>query len=312
MEGISFSFDWEVRLMESIQEFMGPFLVNLSSAVTFLGSELVLIIFLGLFYWGLNKELGKRVAETILSSLVWGAQIKNIFLRRRPYFDHEGIDCLSPVDSSADLYDISAQGFSFPSLHSANSVSCYGRLAAGAKKKWLLAVLCVVPFLIGISRFCVGVHYPTDVLIGWCLGLVSLGLNILFHKKIKNVLWLRGILLITALPGIFFCNTNDYFTGLGCMLGAFIAFTIEEKFVHFESTKKPLFILLRLTGGVVIFLAMNPLLKLPFSEAFLESPTLLAHLVRTFRYAIIAVVALAFYPMLFGKVESFLTKKFHK
>jgi membrane-associated phospholipid phosphatase len=46
---------------------------------------------------------------------------KNIALRRRPYFDHESIHILRVVEPEADIYDIAAQGYSFPSGHSTNA-----------------------------------------------------------------------------------------------------------------------------------------------------------------------------------------------
>lgn len=43
---------------------------------------------------------------TTLMSLAWNTTIKNIALRRRPYFDHEGIKILRLPEAKADPYDI--------------------------------------------------------------------------------------------------------------------------------------------------------------------------------------------------------------
>lgn len=49
----------------------------------------------------------------------------------------------------------------------------------------------------------------------------------------------------------------------------------------------------------MIFLVLSKLLRLPFSESFLDSGTVGAHLVRTLRYTLLLFVDLGLYPMLF-------------
>lgn len=66
----------------------------------------------------------------------------------------------------ANIYDISAQGYSFPSAHSTNAVSVFGSLAVNLRKRWFTVIAIMIPLLTGISRFVVGAHYPTDVMAG--------------------------------------------------------------------------------------------------------------------------------------------------
>jgi undecaprenyl-diphosphatase len=68
---------------------------------------------------------------------------------------------------------------SFPSGHSMLSAVIYLSLGAllaqietaRAIKIYLLSVALGLSFLVGITRIYLGLHYPTDVLAGWCVGL---------------------------------------------------------------------------------------------------------------------------------------------
>jgi membrane-associated phospholipid phosphatase len=80
---------------------------------------------------------------------------------------------------------------SFPSGHTAAAVAFYGCLAVivlrQLRPRWLAlvvtALLCLVPFVVGISRLYRGMHHPTDVVFG------ALG----------GGLWL-ALVLVTLLP----------------------------------------------------------------------------------------------------------------
>lgn len=69
---------------------------------------------------------------------------------------------------------------SFPSGHSMLSAVVYLTLGSmmtrlvprRSEKIYCLTVALLLTFLVGVSRIYMGVHYPTDVLAGWCAGLV--------------------------------------------------------------------------------------------------------------------------------------------
>ena len=50
---------------------------------------------------------------------------------------------------------------------------------------------------------------------------------------------------------------------------------------------------------MIVYLVLNTLLKMPFSEQFLNSGTFLAGMVRTVRYLIVSFVAVGVYPFVF-------------
>ena len=310
-EGL-FYFDWELQLMEWLQAHIGSsgFGFWLLSNLSAFGEQLLLVAVMGFLYWGLNKEFGKYLGLNVLMVNVWNPMIKNVFLRLRPYFvPGYKVELLRLIDSGADPMDVAAQGYSFPSGHSSSAVAAYGSLAAHEKKKKLLWVLAaVLPLLVGFSRVYMGAHYPTDVLCGWLLGAVVVILVPWLRKKIKSRWLFYAVLLLSTVPGFFYCDSNDYFTSFGMLLGFVLAEPFEERYVKFENTRNILRCILRTVGGALVYFGLNEILKLPFPKELLDAGDLTAHLIRSARYAVVIFAAVGVYPLLF-KVTGKLWKK---
>lgn len=303
--GNTFYFEWEVALQQWLQGMIDSEIgIAIVSFITMFGEEMVMIAVLGFLYWSYDKKFGKFVGLNILVGTVANPMLKNLAFRRRPYFDHPSIKILKPVDASADIYNIAEQGYSFPSGHTTNSTVTYSSLAMYKKNnKVLWGIAVVLPFFVGLSRVMLGAHYVTDVLCGWVVGT---GLMLLFsylQTHVKNENRLHLIVALCCLPGVFYCQTTDFFTGYGMMLGYFLAVPFEKKFVNFKETKNVLESILRVVVGGALYFGLNKLLKLPFPKELLESATMPSFLIRTARYAIIIFVLMGIYPMIFDKFK---------
>lgn len=104
---------------------------------------------------------GRRAEALWLGGVVLSGMVLNVILKR--IFDAPRPDLLPHLDMVSSS--------SFPSGHSAGAMILYGALAILARHKaaWPMAAALIV--LTGFSRIWLGVHWPTDVLAGWCEGI---------------------------------------------------------------------------------------------------------------------------------------------
>ena len=148
-------------------------LLAVVKAVTWLGSDGVLWTVIGAAAITLAIRRRWRLAIYLLVSgagaLVLDPVLKALVGRLRPIVAH-------PVAHGL--------GNSFPSGHSLGSTVCYGAIllvflpaARGRWRRVFIAGIITLIALIGISRILLGVHYVSDVLGGWALGISWLGLT---------------------------------------------------------------------------------------------------------------------------------------
>ena len=298
--GQTFQFPLEIALIEWLQQILlsHPFLIRLFSMITELGDAAIPAVFIGFLYWGYDKKSGITMAIQVLLSMMANGMIKNLVMRRRPYFDHEGVECLKAVDDKYDIYDIAGQGFSFPSGHATNSGSFLTSLYLQYRNRKILVYGTVIVFLICLSRIALGVHYPSDVLAGLLLGIAGSALAYVAMERFRKEIVYLCILLI-GMTGFFFCHSNDFYSSYGLLIGFMLGDLFEERFIRFENTRNVFRMFLRLIGGAVLFLLIAEGLKIPFSIVFMESDSFLAHLFRSFRYGLACFVSIGIYPYVF-------------
>ncbi len=299
--GSAFYFDWEVKLIETVQALFPEWFIKFLKIITECGDIAVAVGVIGLMYWCIDCKKGRKVALTAVMAMTTFPLIKNIFLRIRPYMAHDTVKCLKPV-TEGDIYSLKIQGYSFPSGHSAISMSLFGSLFKEYAIKALRIVVALIVLFVGISRFTVGVHYPTDVLAGWSIGLVSIFVVDYLEKHFKPKFYYPVIWIIMA-AGMLYCHTDDYFTAYGALFGFTIGDLVNERLGGFEKPKKFWWGLLRILGGVGIYFAISTLMKMPLSEEFLESGTFAANIYRTLRYALSIFASFGPYPQLFNRIE---------
>lgn len=296
--------EWEVRIIERLQGSLGSFGKVLGKVCAFIGAEtgLLVLLVIVLFCW--KKKAGQKLALVIASMHLWFSMIKAVVIRPRPYMKYpDRVEAVTLVDANASAMDVTAQGYSFPSMHSGSVASAYLTLAREVKRKWFWILATALTLLVGFFRVATGSHYPTDVLAGWVLGLAVIGIFELLDRYAQKE-WVRYlILLATTLPGLFFVRTSDYFTSLGLLIGVILAIPFERKYVNYQDTRNIPAMILRAIGAFAIYFGLNALLKMPFSREFLDGASIGALLVRTVRYTVNMFVIMGVYPQLFPLFE---------
>ena len=136
---------------------------------------------LGLVIWLLRrhaKRLALWTATTMAVGGLLGALLKLLVGRHRP-------DLLDPVAR--------ATGYSFPSGHALNAsltaavfVLVLLPVARGGRRWLLWGAALVVTVLTGLSRIVIGVHWTSDVLAGWLLGIAVVAVTAAAFPRIRD------------------------------------------------------------------------------------------------------------------------------
>jgi putative undecaprenyl-diphosphatase len=150
--------DWMQNIRTPFGDIIVPLISGLGNAgIIWIALTLVLLVIPKTRRSGLIMALA-LIADLILCNGI----LKNLVARTRPYDVNTAVNLLieKPVD------------YSFPSGHTAASFAAVTALyLAGEKKLWKPAL--VLSILIAFTRMYLYVHYPTDILGGIAVGIIS-------------------------------------------------------------------------------------------------------------------------------------------
>lgn len=167
---------WEFSVLYAIQEIHNPILDQIMVFVSALGNAGIFWIAIGVVCLlpKKHRKMGLQILLTMLCTYILGNLVlKNVFARPRP----------CDIDTAIAMLISRPHGHSFPSGHSMNGMTAAFAMFLNNKKFGIPAL--ILATLIGFSRMYLFVHFPTDVVGGFVVGII---VALLVDKAFKEVL----------------------------------------------------------------------------------------------------------------------------
>lgn len=156
-------YDRSVMMWLHVRE--SPVLTTTMSALTELGGlvavPIIAVAWAGLFWWRGRRRDAALLAAAVIGSTLLNTVLKAVFQRDRPdFWEHLVVE----------------DSYSFPSGHAMASMSLAAALvviAWSSRWRWpAIAGGAVYVLVVGVSRIYLGVHFPSDILAGWCVAVL--------------------------------------------------------------------------------------------------------------------------------------------
>lgn len=159
---------------EQLSPLAGSFFVYLTefgSVKVLIGTSLFGMLY---FFWRKDRAEAIRLPVVVIGTLILTQILKRIFSIDRPL-----------IDAALD-----ATTYSFPSGHASGSIALYGLLAIIFYRRshafgWIVFFITLVIF-VSFSRVILNVHYFSDVLGGWIVGLTVIAGSEWILRRIRS------------------------------------------------------------------------------------------------------------------------------
>ncbi len=242
-----------MEIIKLIQSISNPFFDMLFQGITMLGEDNFFMLATAVVYWCVSKEWGYRLGFICLTSAAVNQALKDIFRVPR-VIGEEGIRSLR-------LH--TAGGFSFPSGHTQSTASFWTLIMLHFRKQRLYVTGAAIILLVGFSRLYLGVHRPVDI-----LGGIAVGWGwVIIWNYLDRVAGIKGkaiylLFIIPVLTGMWlFSNNQDYYKVAGGLLGLYLGYIIEPRYIRFRVEARWELQVIKLALGLTTLLAIRMALK---------------------------------------------------
>ncbi len=272
--------------------------------ITRLGEETAFLALALVVFWCVDKRRGYFLMTVGFTTTLLNQFLKLLCRVPRPWVLDENFTVLEGAKEAAT-------GYSFPSGHSQSAVGTFGAIAATEKNRWIRCICIAIAILVPFSRMYLGVHTPADVLTGSAisLALVFVLRSMAGGANDRTMAYILGGMLVLALGLLAFVRMFPFpadvdphnlesgiknaYTMLGCIPGVMVVYTVEKKYVNFDTKACWWIQVLKVFLGLAAVLLVKEGLRAPLELLLPVYPA------RAARYFLIVLVAGLLWPMTF-------------
>jgi len=294
-----------LHLLEKIRM---PGLNELMLLVTRLGEEMAFLVVALIVFWCVDKKKGYYIMAVGFLGTMLNQVLKLSFRVPRPWVQDPDFTILEQAREAAT-------GYSFPSGHTTSAVGTFGCLAVVAERKWWRNLCIAVAVLVGFSRMYVGVHFPSDVLVGAGTSLILIGL--LKKPTLQGgIREMKGVIAAMVAVSVAFLlyvsfwsfpvdmdphnmesGIKNAYTMIGCLTGVAIVYLVDVKYLHFPEKAVWWVQIIKIVVGLGLVLAVKEGLRAPLELILPVYPA------RAVRYFLIVIMAGSVWPMSFARLS---------
>ena len=300
--------------LESIRSPLGDVFFSL---ITHFGEETLFIIAGLLFFWCIDKMEGYFLLSVGLSGTVINQFLKLWFRIPRPWVKDPNFTIVESARAEAT-------GYSFPSGHTQSSVGIFGGLARWNNPQWLRVLSIALCVLVPLSRLYLGVHTPLDV--GVSVAIAAALIFIIYpiirqaQSQPKTMRLLLAVMTAVSVAYVLFIEfypfsadvdpvnfasgAKNASTMLGAILGVWLTYEADSRYIKFETKAVWWAQLLKLLLGFAFLMGIRAGLKTP-----LYALTKGHYAADCIRYFVMVLFAGCIWPLTFRRFSALGQKK---
>lgn len=194
-------YTYQLQMIHWLQGFRSPALDAFFYFLNFIDSPYFIFLLFPALWLGVSWRLGVRVFFLICISGIVNYSLKQLFQEPRPFVLEPGLNLVSMKSQ-----------YGLPSGAAQSAVIYAGLIIEAFRTPLAWVAACLVFFFLSISRIYLGLHFPSDLALGWLVGGVLVWAYFAFYPKIERAIakmplsgrfWLSQIIPLVVLAIVY-------------------------------------------------------------------------------------------------------------